>query len=337
MSTVGRIDAFQRRHPALGFPIAVVYKFFDDQGIYLAALITYYGFLSLFPLLLLLASVLGFLLDGDPELQRRILDSTVSRFPVVGEQLRDPQTMQGSGVALVIGALVAIYGALGVAQALQNAMNVIWAVPRHRRPNPLAGRGRSLLLIATAGLAVLATTVLSKLAGGSGADGGPLGSTGALAVNGATIVVNTAIFAVMFKIATATRLRIGNVLPGAAVASVVWQLLQVFGTAYVDGVVRDAGLAYGIFAVVLGLLAWLFLVALGIVVSAEINAVHGKRLYPRALLTPFTDNVDLTSADRRSYTDAARAQRHKGFEDVTVTFGPAGVANPPAPADPADR
>ena len=155
MSTVGRIDAFQRRHPVLGFPLAVVYKFFDDQGVYLAALITYYGFLSLFPLLLLLASVLGFFLDDDPELRQRILDSTVSQFPVVGEQLRDPQSMEGSGVALVIGALVVLYGALGVAQALQNAMNVIWAVPRHLRPNPIAARGRSVLLIATAGLAVL--------------------------------------------------------------------------------------------------------------------------------------------------------------------------------------
>ena len=93
-----------------------------------------------------------------------------------------------------------------------------------------------------------------------------------------------------------------------------------FGTAYVDGVVRDAGLAYGVFAIVLGLLAWIFLAALGVIVGVEIDVVRTKRLYPRALLTPFTDNVELTSADRRSYTDAAVAQRHKGFEQVVVGF-----------------
>ena len=148
------------------------------------------------------------------------------------------------------------------------------------------------------------------------------------------MTVNAAIFAVVFRIATAAPLSVGDVVPGAIVASVVWQLMQVFGTAYVDGVVKDAGLAYGIFAVVLGLLAWIFLVAFGIVLAVEINVVRSRRLYPRALLTPFTDNVELTSADRRSYADAARAQRHKGFEEVSVTFEPADTAPDPPPVEP---
>ena len=320
MTAVSRVDAFQRRHPVVGFPLAVAYKFFDDQGVYLAALVTYYGFLSLFPLLLLLASVLGFVLDDDPDLQDRILDSTLSQFPVIGEQLRDPQGLQGNGAAAVIGAIVAIYGALGVAQALQNAMNVAWAVPRHRRPNPITARGRSLLLVATAGLAVLATTTLSAFAGAVGAGDGAMSSPTSLAVTAGAVVVDAMIFAAVFRIATATRISFGAVVPGALFASIVWQLLQVFGTAYVDGVVRDAGLAYGVFAIVLGLLAWIFLAALGVIVGVEINVVRTKRLYPRALLTPFTDNVELTSADRRSYTDAAVAQRHKGFEQVVVSF-----------------
>ena len=174
MGVTSAVDGFQRRHPVVGFPLAVVYKFFDDQGVYLAALITYYGFLSLFPLLLLLAAVLGFVLRDDPDLQQRILDSTISQFPVIGDQLRGPQGLQGSGVALVVGALVAIYGALGVGQALQNALNIAWAVPRNDRPNPLKARGRSLLIVLTGGLAVLATTTVSVLAGALGAPGGVL-------------------------------------------------------------------------------------------------------------------------------------------------------------------
>ena len=145
--------------PGPGFPIAVLYKFFEDQGAYLAALTTYYGFLSLFPLLLLLASLLGFVLQSNPDLQVRILDSALRQFPVIGDQLGDPQALQGNRSPWLVGGLVALYGALGAAQALQHAMNVAWSVPRNRRPNPLKARLRSLLLLATAGVAVLATTV----------------------------------------------------------------------------------------------------------------------------------------------------------------------------------
>ena len=147
------LDGYQRRHRWAGFPLAVIYKFFEDQGPFLAALITFYGF---FPLLLLLASVLGFVLEDNSDLTERVLDSALSQFPIIGDQLSHPQGLQGSGVALVVGGLVALYGALGVAQALQNAMNVAWSVPRHRRPNPVKARLRSLLLIGTAGIAVLA-------------------------------------------------------------------------------------------------------------------------------------------------------------------------------------
>ncbi len=175
MSVTHRLDRMQRRHPVLGFPLAVVYKFVDDQGSYLAALITYYGFLSLFPLLLLLTSVLGFVLGGDAHLQQRVLNSTLSQFPVIGSQLGDPKGLQGSGAGLVIGLLGAVYGGLGVAQAGQNAMNTAWHVPRNNRPNPIKVRLRSLLLLATVGLGVLATTILSALGSSAGAFGASFG------------------------------------------------------------------------------------------------------------------------------------------------------------------
>jgi hypothetical protein len=134
------------------------------------------------------------------------------------------------------------------------------------------------------------------------------------------VVVNAGIFIIAFRIATARKLDVRDVAPGAIVAALIWQLLQLFGTAYVTNVVRDASITYGVFAVVLGLLAWIFLAAIVVVVSVEINVVRTKHLYPRALLTPFTDNVDLTRADQRAYTDAATAQGHKGFQSVDVTF-----------------
>lgn len=96
MSITSRLDGYQRRHPKAGFPIAVVYKYFDDQGGYLAALITYYGFLSLIPLLLLMSTILGFVLAGDPQAQHVVLNSALSQFPVIGQQLQEPKRIGGA-------------------------------------------------------------------------------------------------------------------------------------------------------------------------------------------------------------------------------------------------
>jgi membrane protein len=317
MGDTGRIDRFQRDHAWTGFPLAVLYKFFDDQGNYLAALIAYYAFVSLFPLLLLAATILGYVLSGDPGLQQHILTSALSQFPVVGQQLRDPSRIGGGVVGLVIGVLGALYGALGVAQAMQYAMNTIWRIPRNNRPNPLKARGRSLLLLALAGIAVVGTTALSTF-GGSGA--GSLGGLLRIVLLAASVVINAVVFLFVFRLATARHLTFADVMPGAIGAAVVWQLLQTFGVTYVRHVVKDASAINGVFAVVLGLLAFFYLTAVVVVLCAEINVVRVERLYPRALLTPFTDNVEPTRGDHRAYTGQAVSQRSKGFENIDVTF-----------------
>ena len=317
MAPSSRVDAFQQRHPWVGFPLAVAYKTFDDQGSYLAALMTYYAFLSLFPLLLLLASVLGFFLQDDPELQQRLLDSALGQFPVVGDQLGDPQGLQGSRTTVTIAFLASLYGALGVAQAAQNAMNVIWAVPKNKRPNPLLSRLRSLLLLVTAGLMVIATTVLSTL-GSSGLFGdGPLGGAVFTLLS---VALNVGVLLVALQLATALPLTIGELLPGALLGGVLWKVLQKFGADYVDQVVRGASDTNGTFAFVFGLIAWVFLLSMTLVLCVEVNVVRARRLHPRSLLTPFTDHVDLTAADQRAYRQYAAAQRAKGFEKVDVTF-----------------
>ncbi len=315
-----RLDGFQRRHRILGFPIGVIYKFTEDQGPYLAALITYYGFLSLFPLLLLLTSILGFVLDGNPELQQRILDSTLSQFPVIGDELADPQGLQGNLGAIIVGAIVALYGAIGVGQAIQNAMYATWSVPRNRRPNPIKARLRSMRLISVAGIGVVVTTVLSGAGSNGAAFGADVGGWRTVAVIVLSIVVNVAVFIVTFRMFRPDHVRRRDVIPGAIVAACIWQLLQVFGTVFVGSFVKDSGAAYGTFALVLGLLAWIFLAAVGVVIGSEINVVRAKQLYPRALLTPFTDNVDLTEADQRAYLGAVSSQQFKGFQSVTVEY-----------------
>jgi hypothetical protein len=128
------------------------------------------------------------------------------------------------------------------------------------------------------------------------------------------------VFVVGFWICVPIDRSLRSLLPGAITAAVVWQALQLGGTAYVSRVVANNDDTYGAFALVLGLIAWIFLASLAIVLSAEIDVVRFKRLYPRSLLTPFTDDVELTGADRRTYTDIATAQRYKEFETVTVSF-----------------
>jgi membrane protein len=322
VSTVERLDRFQRRHPQAGLPIAVAYKFFDDQGSYLAALITYYGFLSLFPLLLLLSTILNFALAGNPDLQHQVLNSALGQFPVVGAQLSDPRGVSGSGIGLAVGILGTLYGGLGVAQATQNAMNTVWRVPRNSRPNPLKSRGRSLLLIIVAGLAFGLTTILSALGAAAGAYGASVAGGIKIVLVLASFALNAAVFTVGFRLATAKGVTVRQTLPGAVAAAVAWQLLQFFGTAYVGRIVKNASAVNSVFALVLGLIAWVYLEAVVIVFAVEYNAVRALRLYPRALLTPFTDNVDLTPADHAAYTDQAQAQRAKGFQDITVTFTP---------------
>lgn len=310
------LDRLQQRSRVMGYVIAVIYKYVDDQGGYLAALITYYAFVSLFPVLLLLTTALGVVLVGRPDLQRQIVESTVSQFPLIGEQLARPEQLSGGAVAVVVGILGALYGGSGVGQAVQNAMNSVWAVPRNVRPDPIRSRIRSLLLLLVLGSAAIAATVLSAV-GRAVDDLGVLGTAGVPVV---TVAINTGVLLVAFRTTTSRELTYRQVLPGALVGALVWQFLQWFGAGYVARTVSSASATNTVFALVLGLLAFLYLVSVTLVLCAELNVVRVDRLYPRALLTPFTDSVMLTPADRRTYTRKAKAERVKGFQHVAVTF-----------------
>ena len=315
----------QRKHPWAGFPLAVVYKFFDDFGTYLAAMLTYYAFVSLFPLLLIASTILGFVLAGDPKLQQELLSSALQQFPVIGQELARPKHLSGGPTGLIVGILGSLYGGLGVAQAFQYAANVVWAVPRNSRPNPFKARGRSMVLLATAGLAVLATTLLSIASGGGV---GALGTAGRYLALAASVVINIAVSIFAFRFAAARRLSVRDVAIGATASALIWQLLQSFGIVYVRHVVRYASATNAVFAIVLGLLAYLYITAMAVLLSMEINVVRVNRLHPRALLTPFTDNVELTAGDRRAYSRQAKAQRTKGFQHIDVEFDPPAEPQP---------
>jgi YihY family inner membrane protein len=318
---IDRLDELQRRHRWLGVPIAVVYKFADDQGNYLAALITYYGFLSLFPLLLVFSTVLGFLLPGNPGLREQLVDSALAQFPIIGDQLTSTaQPLQGSGFGLAVGILVALYGGLGVAVAIQNALNQVWGVPVNKRPDPVRSRFRALRLIALFGLGVLLTTALSGLATGAGAYGAGLGAGLRVLALVVSMAANCMLLLLAFRALTVRPVTFREALPGAVLAAIAWQILLSLGTFFVQTGLMGSGQVYGLFGIVLGLMAWIYLEALIVVLAAELNVVLAERLWPRALLTPFVEDVDLTQADRRSYTSYASTQQYRESQSITVEF-----------------
>ncbi|MBN0042840.1 YihY/virulence factor BrkB family protein [Streptomyces actuosus] len=348
MEALRRLDAFQRRHHWLGMPLGVLYKFADDQGLFLAALIAYYGFVSLFPLLLLLVSALAVLLQNDPALQEQVLNSALRKFPVLGDQLRENiHSLRGNGVALTVGVLGSLYGGLGVAQAVQHALNKIWGVPRHARPNPLHSRVRGLMFIGLLAVGLFVTSGVLATASFDEVFGLRVGSILRLVAVLAVIVVNAALLVLTVRILTRAQVTLRYVWVPALGGACAWQLLQWGGTYYVRNYVSGAGATYGMFAIVLGLLAWLYLGALVFVLTVETAAVHSHRLWPRSLLTPFTDDVRLSHADRRAYRSYAMAESFKGFQKVTVEFhtepfpgtnttdGPPAVDGTGPPDDPA--
>jgi membrane protein len=314
MSLNDRLRALDRRQQQsrwLGFLAAVLKKFSDDGAGQLAALISYYGFFSLFPLLLVFVTVLGFVLQGNPSAQDSVLHSTLSQFPIIGDELqRNVHSLKGSGLDLAIGLIGALLAGLGITGAAQNGFNQVWHVPHKHRPNFLTSRLRGLGLLFVLG--VLA--ILSTAAAGFVTAGGQ----SALAVIGGVLValiVNLLLFFTAFRLLTASEVPTRDLLPGVLVGAILWQVLQHVGGYYVAHVVRHAKETSGLFAFVLGLLAWLYLGGQVTLLAAEINVVRARRLWPRSF---FSDS--LLEADRRALTSSAEVEERVEEENVEVTF-----------------
>jgi inner membrane protein YhjD len=318
MSLIDRLRALDRRQqqsPRLGFIAAVVKKFGDDQAGQLAALIAYYGFVSLFPLLLVLVTVLGFVLQGNPSAQASILHSALSQFPIIGTQLQtNVHSLKGSGVDLAIGLVGSLFAGLGITGASQNAFNQVWHVPHKDRPNFLTSRLRGLGLLVVLGVLAIVSTVAAGYV--------TAGGQSVVAILGGVIValiVNLLLFFTAFRLLTATEIGTSELLPGVIFAAILWQILQHMGGLYVDHVIRHAKETSGFFALVLGMLAWLYLGAQVTLIAAEINVVRARRLWPRSF---FSD--PLLEADKRALTSSAEIEERVEEEHVGVEFDEAG-------------
>jgi YihY family inner membrane protein len=304
-----RIDGFARRHTAIAFPYGVVKKFGEDKGGYLAALIAYYGFFSLFPLLLVLVTVLGYVLAGNDGLRDDIVDSTLSQFPVIGAD--SINALQGNLFALVFGSAAALWAGLGALQAMEHAMNTVWGVPIKARPNFLLSRLRAVAMLGVFGGGILGITVL----GASSTVTESLGVLASVLTAAVALVLAMGMYLLAFKVLTNCDLPWRAHFPGAVIGGVLFVALQLLSGVYVNHVIKGAEDTYGVFAAVIGLLSWMYLQGQFAVYAAEVNVVRHNHLWPRSL-----PGAPMTEADRQSLEDHAEIEERVDEEDVEATF-----------------
>jgi membrane protein len=312
-------DRLQRKHGVLGFPYAVVKKYGDDAGGREAALITYYGFLSIFPLLLLGVAVLSRVLASHPDLRERLIAAVVpgALRSTVEHSLT---TLPTSTVPFVFGLLGLLYSGTGVVFSVYQTLNHVAAVPHRLRAPFLSRYVRVFVMLVTlllGGLAVGALTVVAT------ALPGQPGIQRAAAVLGSALVA----FAVLLLAARLLLVRpapVRALWPGAILGAAAVTLVLTVGASLLARLVAKAGPVYGSFATVAGMFALLYLVGQGLVYAAEVAAVRYARLWPRA--------VDLnrpTEADARALALLAREQER--IPAARVSFHLAAPDSPPVP------
>jgi membrane protein len=323
-----RLDAWQRSRSWLAFPFAVVKKFGDDQAGNLAALIAYYAIFSIFPLLLVLTTVLGFVLAGHPNWQHDVTNSALHNLPLVKIQTRHSS---GSVMALVVGLLISLWSGVGVAKAAQTAFDTVYLVPKTDRPGFPWGVLRAVRVVIVGGLGLVTTTAISGAVANvqsiGGVDLGP-----GLRIIGTLLAValNTGLFLVLFRWLTVRPIGWTDALPGAVISAVALQVLQIAASLFINHQLKGASTTYGKdVAGVIVLMSWFYLQAQVLLLAAEVNVVRTAKLWPRAL----TDSPS-TEADYRAYEAYAEREQYQPDEEIDTEFADGStsrVSEPTAP------
>lgn len=283
-----QVNEFQQRHRVLACVVAVGKKFREDGAGRLAALVAYYSFFAVFPLLLALTTVLGYVFADNARWQEEIAGSAMAQIPVVGDSLLTG-TLQGHGIGLALGLLGALWAGTSAVNAAQNAMNSVWNVPHRERSSWWRARLRALLMIVVLGIPVLGSILLSSIE----AAASKMAIVGHVLIAAGNLSLNIIVMGLTFRVLTDFRLRRGQILPGAFLAGSLYYGVQTLGTRLVAMRIKDAGDVYGTFATVIGLLTFFYVVAQLMIFAAELNVVISQGLYPRSLF-----GAEPTEADR---------------------------------------
>jgi YihY family inner membrane protein len=325
---IRRVDALQQRHKAPAFVVGLIKKYGDDNGGVLVANLAHSGFVSLFPLLLVLVTLLGLVASHNPAVRDEVLQAIAHQVPIIGNQLTGnvQQLRRSSIVGLIVGLIVLTWGATGLAQAGLFTMEQVWNLPGPARPGYFQRLGRAVVFLAVLGFGVVLTTLLTGL-GLYGHGPGVLDVAGEFLVAAA----NIGMFFLSFRVLTPKGVPTRRLVPGAAVGGLAWTVLQAVGT-YVVGHLRETDAAYGAFATVLVLLAWISLSVEITVYAAELNVVLARRLWPRSIVQP-----PLTKADRAVLAAQALQNQRRDDQRIHVSYDdmpPHGIADAEFPRTP---
>jgi YihY family inner membrane protein len=302
---VRRLDGLQQRHIWLGLPIAVFKKYADDRGNDKVALITYYAFLSLFPLLLLLLTALELLISGQPELRRTILESTLDNFPILSKELsQNIETLNGTWFRIIISSLITLLASFGIASALRSMINDFWYVPRLKRRGFPLNHLVDLGIVLVGALILIATTLVA----------GWLTRQGSPWYYALSLAINFGLFLLVYRLATVRVVTTKHLLIQAGLTALAWQILQGLGSYLIERQLGSLGALYGSFAIVLGLLFWLYLVARVAAYAIEIDVVLTKKLWPRSI------SGRLTEADKKVLASLVDTEKRDRNQNIRTTI-----------------
>jgi YihY family inner membrane protein len=308
---IKRVDHWQQHRKPAAFSYGVVRKYGDDNAGQLAASLTYTGFITLFPLLLVLATILGLLTAVDPGLRHSVNSAVSGQFPLIGKELTgNVKALQRSSViGLIVGLVIVIWGTTGLAQSALFIMAQLWNIPGPKRPTYVQRLGRTGLFLIVLLVGVLATTVLASLA--TIGHENPALLVGADAV---AVIVNIGMYVLGFRVLTPRLIPTRELVPGAIMAGILWTVLQAVGALVVKHFLRGESV-YGIFAIVLALVAWIYLVVQITLYAAEVNVVLARKLYPRSMTAP-----PFTEADRSALVRVPLQTQRYPEQHIAVTF-----------------
>jgi membrane protein len=277
--TVRTLDVFQQRHHFTAFSYAVIKKYGEDGAGTQAALLTYYGFLSLFPLLLVLTTVTNNIIGNNPHLQDTVIEGITNYFPLLGNQLSSHvHGLNRSGLALIVGILFTIYGARGVAEAFRNGVQYIWQVPESKRDKFPKSTIKSLCLLLIGGLGLITASVLAGLASAAGHD--PVFRVLPILLN---MFILFWLFNFLLNFSLPSHLPIKQTKVGAAAAAIGLVVLQSLGGFILARELKNLDALYSYFAIALGLMFWIYLQAQILYYAMEIAYVSSHKLWPRSL------------------------------------------------------
>ena len=311
-TTMRRIDAAQQRFGPAALVFGVMKKFGDDNAGNLVSNLAFSAFLCVFPLLLILITVLNIVLAHYPSVHQSLLNSTLREFPVVGNTLGSNihGLHRSSVIGLVVGVLGLLWGSTGLAQSGLFSMSQVWNLPGPDRPNYVSRLGRSFGFLVVLGLGIVVTTGLASF----GTFGRHDVALGVLA-EVLAVVVNIATYLGAFRVLTPKVIHSRQLVPGAILGGVLWTILQAIGGYLIGHDLKNDSVSYGVFAAVLGLVAWIYLGSEVTIYAAELNTVLARRLWPRGMVQP-----PLTDADQRSLALQATQNQRRPEQEVSVTF-----------------